>query len=404
MQIYTPRRVNGRADADFTWAPGDGVEATLHGDGRMRVGWCSAARHFTSEAASSQADPRRDVGVFRVENATVFFLRSGWPLFLDRRRNEYLFSDKLGMRASFIKNTRETRALEDKSIELLVDTAGKRSNLSPAVVLESPGFKVWGHWVVDQYPRLYLLDRLGLISQANFVFFNPLPSWTSSFLDLFGIQESQIHVVGDRSLALDAVWVPSFYRDRELLFGDHLAQAWRHLKSSLLQAEPEQRSSWLNTLRSFVAGSKAPARAVPRIYLSRGKWGSNIANEEVLDATLKELGFQVLFPEEHSLAEQARYMDQAEIVVGEDGSAMHNVVFCRPTAASVTVSCRFAARRPLAFRPSRYQKLISDTASPLGYFYDPRIVGERVEVDARDFKAFMQKVIAEQETHAKSAS
>jgi capsular polysaccharide biosynthesis protein len=405
VQVYAPRVINGAARADFTWDPAEPSPARSPGattdDAAMRVGWCSATHQFHEGTASGVRGA--DVGVFRIENTTVFFMRNGWPLFLDQSRSEYLFSDILGMRAAFFKDTAEMRGLPQRKLGVLVDTRGERVGIENAVIMESPGFKVWGHWIVDQYPRLYLLQLLGLISQANFVFFNPPPSWASSFLDLFGVRKEQLHVLEKRTFRLDAVYVPSFYREREKLFEAYLARAWRELKSSLLKAdqEPPKRPSGafghlLDALKSFAGAQPDAPHSPSRIYLSRGKWGSNIVNEPEVAKALAELGFETVYPEERSLADQARLMDRADVIVGEDGSAMHNLVFCRDNSASVTIYSRVTAKTPAALRPSRYQKLISEKASPLGHFYEPNVEGERVKVNIADFKAFLIKTIDEQ--------
>jgi capsular polysaccharide biosynthesis protein len=39
------------------------------------------------------------------------------------------------------------------------------------------------------------------------------------------------------------------------------------------------------------------------------------------------MGFEVVRPEEHSLGEQVSMFSQAEIIVGEAGSALHNALF-----------------------------------------------------------------------------
>jgi capsular polysaccharide biosynthesis protein len=55
-------------------------------------------------------------------------------------------------------------------------------------------------------------------------------------------------------------------------------------------------------------------------------------------ATLEPRGFTVLHPEDHTYKKQFEIFRQAEIVVGEDGSAMHNAGFCRPDTPLVVWS------------------------------------------------------------------
>jgi len=44
------------------------------------------------------------------------------------------------------------------------------------------------------------------------------------------------------------------------------------------------------------------------------------------------MGFAIFYPEQHDLLEQARIFANARCVVGEDGSALHSVIFTRPGA------------------------------------------------------------------------
>jgi capsular polysaccharide biosynthesis protein len=46
-------------------------------------------------------------------------------------------------------------------------------------------------------------------------------------------------------------------------------------------------------------------------------------------AALEPRGFTVVHPEDHHYRKQFEMFRQADIVVGEDGSAMHNAGFCR---------------------------------------------------------------------------
>jgi capsular polysaccharide biosynthesis protein len=54
-----------------------------------------------------------------------------------------------------------------------------------------------------------------------------------------------------------------------------------------------------------------------------------MTNHDALDGVMRDLGFSVLCPESLSLMDQAAIMARARVVVGEDGSALHNVFLCR---------------------------------------------------------------------------
>jgi capsular polysaccharide biosynthesis protein len=45
-----------------------------------------------------------------------------------------------------------------------------------------------------------------------------------------------------------------------------------------------------------------------------------------------------MHPQEHSVAEQSRVFAEARIVIGEDGSALHNIIFSAPGAILLVLS------------------------------------------------------------------
>jgi capsular polysaccharide biosynthesis protein len=80
---------------------------------------------------------------------------------------------------------------------------------------------------------------------------------------------------------------------------------------------------------------KTGARRPRKIAVSRQGWTNSInlrrlVNARRIEHLLAEQGFDIVRPHELSLAEQRNVFHHADVVVGEDGSAMHNTIFCRP--------------------------------------------------------------------------
>ena len=73
-----------------------------------------------------------------------------------------------------------------------------------------------------------------------------------------------------------------------------------------------------------------------RLYVSRlgqarrGSSSRHMVNEAEVDAAMSRLGFEVIEPEALAPAEQIAAFASADMVVGPSGSALFNVVFCRP--------------------------------------------------------------------------
>lgn len=78
-----------------------------------------------------------------------------------------------------------------------------------------------------------------------------------------------------------------------------------------------------------------------RLYFSRSHLGECLrrsVNEEALEALLVERGFSVVHPQELPLPEVAQLVNEAELIAGAMGSAMHNVLFCLPDHPLMTLN------------------------------------------------------------------
>jgi hypothetical protein len=84
-------------------------------------------------------------------------------------------------------------------------------------------------------------------------------------------------------------------------------------------------------LRERFLGAAAN-HADERLYISRrasGR-GRQVTNERQIKELLAEFGFREFLPHQTSVAEQASAFASADFIVGAHGSALTNLVFCRP--------------------------------------------------------------------------
>lgn len=86
------------------------------------------------------------------------------------------------------------------------------------------------------------------------------------------------------------------------------------------------------SLQAFAAQAPVPEVAGPRLFIVRDKPTSFrfLSNHDALRDLCREFGFVAVAPEALTWPEQAGLFHQAEIVVGEFTSSLHNTVFCRP--------------------------------------------------------------------------
>ncbi len=218
----------------------------------------------------------------------------------------------------------------------------------PGILMSSPGQDIFGHWLLDYTPRL-MLASLMHGPWINNLFFNRIPGWVQPILEAFGITESkclqppQSPLVRYKNIA-----IPSGTKNGFRVSQPISQYAWLRLKYMMLSgpiSELEQK--------------KLQASFAERIFVSRKAWGSSrvIENALELEDICRRRGYTVVRPEEFSLPAQARLFNQARIVVGEDGSGLHNIIFCEP-------GCHLG----VASVPDRFNLWHMSFAKALGHF------------------------------------
>ena len=102
-----------------------------------------------------------------------------------------------------------------------------------------------------------------------------------------------------------------------------------------------------------------------RVYLSRARLPElrqRIANEAAVEAAFEQHGFTIVHPQEVSIADQISMYANCRVLAGLSGSALHNVVFCRPKTLLID---------------------IHDTRKPTGALKSQVLCNELAEVDYR---------------------
>ena len=184
----------------------------------------------------------------------------------------------------------------------------------PVVVAFSPGYSCYGHWLVDELPRLGLLKlALGDAFQSiRFVFPEKLRSWGKALLKFF------FNIEDDR-----------------ILYFDHEREMW-HLNSAIVPGFLHKTYQFQPFVRDFFS-AYAPTDAIPhrKVCLSRRDWDESkpdqriFTQREQFERMAADRGFDIVAPEELSLADQVRLMAETAVQIGEHGSAQHGSVFSR---------------------------------------------------------------------------
>lgn len=189
----------------------------------------------------------------------------------------------------------------------------------PVVLLTGPGHLVYGHWLVDFLPKLYLLDRAGLnLRRLTFLMPADTPGFAREWLRLLGIEPRQF-LVYDRSrdvVACRELIVPTALRfgsRASPLFKDAANFLRKRIEGRTFRKAPARR-------RIFVCRTANPATLNPRMLVQRLDY----------EAKARARGFEVVKPETLSIPDQVRLFASAGTICGEYGSGLHGSMFSGP--------------------------------------------------------------------------
>lgn len=194
-------------------------------------------------------------------------------------------------------------------------------DIDRAIVIGGRGAAIYGHWLLDFVPQILtaraLERRLGNAPPILMVNYTPFGRRLLNFLDL---EKDCIFVKRDTPVRIAEMWLPLITK-----------REWGYSIDVLKES-----FSFLMKAAQF-GGKMPPRERVSRILVARKK-PPFCENFEALREALEPLGFTVVHPEQMPYRKQFQLFRHAEIVVGEDGSAMHNAGFCRPGTPIIVYS------------------------------------------------------------------
>ncbi len=193
----------------------------------------------------------------------------------------------------------------------------------PSLLMKRPFWRNYGHWLLDSATLMALLPAMTLPPDCQIV---------------IGPNEQPKM----RAIVEEAV---SMFAAGRTVIEQPDDEAWTFAR--LHYVTPQQippltkQPVALTELAARMPRGAATQAPTPiagrRIYVAReARLGRELANEEQVIAVCRQLGFEVVRPEQHSLREQAALFQSAECVVGIKGAALTNAVFC-PSGARLFV-------------------------------------------------------------------
>lgn len=192
----------------------------------------------------------------------------------------------------------------------------------PVLLLDALAVLHWPnyyHWMITHLSRIALAAEAGVLADRRLVLPAGMKRWMLESLDLIGLGETTRLIVPPSDLTR---------------FGDaRILSSVEHLSPAAIHA-----------LRRRVLGPRAEVLAPPQpgrvLYLSRRSRAlRKLVNEDEIEAIAADMGFEVIAPEDYSIAEQRDIFAQARGIAAPEGAALSNMIFAAPGTRVLSILC-----------------------------------------------------------------
>lgn len=182
------------------------------------------------------------------------------------------------------------------------------------VLMGARGSNNYYHWMTDILPKLEVMKESGLDLSEDciYVFTNITSKFQIETLKKFGVHSKQIFETNKHgsNIRADSLIIPEMKNTMGLGMGE-----------------------WLPKYLRNAYGFNYESGAYRKLLISRNlekSHGRGISNIQDFNCYFEEQGYEIIFPEKYSVAEQAKLFSEATHVVGSHGAGLTNIVFCRP--------------------------------------------------------------------------
>lgn len=196
------------------------------------------------------------------------------------------------------------------------------------VLLAGIGHTVFGHWLVDFLPKLYVLHRAGYrLDRLTFLLPTDTPDFARAWLAALGLDAARFLAYDPTGevLACRSLIVPGVLRH-----GSRVSPLMSAAREFLLDRLGQGRRWW-----------SPPPRRRRRLLVARSETSTlnrrRLAERDLFEARAIAHGFALVRPEALPIIEQVALFRSAAAIVGEYGSGLHGSLFAEPGAVVVSV-------------------------------------------------------------------
>ncbi|MEE8628423.1 glycosyltransferase family 61 protein [Methylobacterium ajmalii] len=265
---------------------------------------------------NSRARHSGDIGFFTMHDVV---LRNTGYIFHD----DHLLSHP-GVMLPYVKGMIENGQRDD-----FIDSGPlvTREIEGPVAIITAEAPQIYGHWLLDYLPRLWLLRRYLRNTGVRIALPHLVPRWARDImLDYFDMKlEDFVYFdQGADLVKIDHAIIPTFL---------HAAHEFHPIMNEFVA-----------DLVDRCTGTSDTSDTGERIYISRHLQRQStlsrrrtLRNEDEIMKIAQDYDFNIICPEQLSWQDQIKIFSRARVVIGEEGSAMHNTLFSPPGSVIATV-------------------------------------------------------------------
>jgi len=208
---------------------------------------------------------------------------------------------------------------------------GERMRIEKGIFLGGRDFTNWYHWLVDGLPALHLANSLP----------DHLRNWPVLVPEQIYRYPTMIDALDLFREHRDVIVMPEWamVQAKKLVWIDPLEVSNIPKTGALTEKEPRihlLHREGMESYRDVYLDAYAPEAVTPhrRIVLAR-EGGRRSYNQEEVLAVAAEFGFEPVFPEKLTLAEQVRTFREASHVLGPSGAGFAGMLFAQPGTSAL---------------------------------------------------------------------
>ena len=251
----------------------------------------------------------------------------------------------------------------------------ERHVAEPCLVVAQCGASVYGHWLLDILPKIALAAIIP--TNIRIVLAEPIHPWQAEFLRLLGISDARVIGYDPRNerLSLDRAFLISQPR-------------------TVYAMNPMSNMTFNALVAAVEHDADVETPSVP-LYVSRRSVAGNeqrLLNADQVESVMRDRGIRIVTPECLTVADQIRTFARASLVIGEQGSVMHNSAFSPsgvPVLSLHSEAAQYFAQAGLG----------SIRGQPTGFIFgryvsaeDPYRTGRIFEIDLRMLRSALDSL------------